>query len=57
MFYEIYILGIFVYKFCVVRKKPLKHHHNELYSNISKILMFRNKFQKLDVRNCFSNFV
>ena len=42
------VLCVIVCKF-VINNRPLKHHHNELYSIISNIEMFRNVFHLLDV--------
>ena len=40
-------LLLFVKGFCVVAKRQFKHHHNELYSQITNIETFRNMFQVL----------
>ena len=36
--------------FGVVKRSPLKHHHNELYSTISKIEFVRKRNQELDFK-------
>ena len=33
------------YMFIVVKRRPLKHHHNELYSKIQKAEIVRNVFR------------
>ena len=38
------------YKFFVVEKRSLKHHHSYIYPNISKSVMFHNLYQILDVQ-------
>ena len=65
MFFENCVLYRKCQMFVVVTLTPLKHHHNETYSQISKIYIIRNGFQIMDVelfvekivRQCLKGFL
>ena len=48
---------LFLLTSCVIKRRPLKHHHNELYSLIPKIEIVRNGVHVLSKEYLFSIFV